>query len=76
MMSTEVLLRPGDRFWLYSNGLVEWMKLAGEQSGKLQLFSAIHDGSRQALGESASRVVRGLESAPSDQGPQDAISLV
>jgi sigma-B regulation protein RsbU (phosphoserine phosphatase) len=72
----EVRLRPGDRFWLYSDGLVEAMNPAGEQFGKPQLFAAIEDSGQEALTESIRRVVRGVELWTSDPGPQDDISLV
>jgi serine phosphatase RsbU (regulator of sigma subunit) len=72
----EVHLDPGNRFWLYSDGLVEAMNPAGEQFGKPQLFEAIEDSRREALTDSVRQVVRGVELWTGDQGPQDDISLV
>src|SRR5204863_6180195 len=37
----EIRLRPGDRFWLYSDGLQEAMSPAGEQFGKVRLITAL-----------------------------------
>jgi len=72
----EVRLRPGDRFWLYSDGLLEAMDPAGEQFGKGRLFTELHAASADALSGAVRKVLRGVESWAGEKGPQDDISLV
>jgi sigma-B regulation protein RsbU (phosphoserine phosphatase) len=72
----EVRLRPGDRFWLYSDGLLEAMNPAGEQFGKGRLFTELHAASADALSGAVRKVLRRVESWAGEQGPQDDISLV
>jgi phosphoserine phosphatase RsbU/P len=72
----EVRLRPGDRFWLYSDGLLEAMNPAGEQFGKGRLFTELHAASADALSGAVRKVLRGVESWAGEKGPQDDISLV
>jgi sigma-B regulation protein RsbU (phosphoserine phosphatase) len=72
----EVRLRPGDRFWLYSDGLLEAMDPAGEQFGKGRLFTELHAASADALSGAVRKVLRRVESWAAEQGPQDDISLV
>src|SRR5215471_6661653 len=72
----EVRLRPGDRFWLYSDGLPEAMNPAGEQFGKGRLFSELHAVSADALSGAVRKVLRGVENWAGEKGPQDDISLV
>jgi phosphoserine phosphatase RsbU/P len=72
----EVVLRPGDRFWLYSDGLVEAMNPAGEQWGKGRLLSAFQAVDSEALSDTVRRLLREVETWTGDRGPQDDISLV
>jgi sigma-B regulation protein RsbU (phosphoserine phosphatase) len=72
----EVRLRPGDRFWLYSDGLLEAMNPAGEQLGKGRLFTELHAASADALSEAVRKVLQRVESWAGEKGPQDDISLV
>jgi sigma-B regulation protein RsbU (phosphoserine phosphatase) len=71
-----VVLKPGDRFWLYSDGLPEAMNTAGEQWGKGRLLAAIVAAQSEALNDTLLRVVRDVETWTGDRGPQDDISLV
>jgi sigma-B regulation protein RsbU (phosphoserine phosphatase) len=72
----EVRLRPGDRFWLYSDGLLEAMNPAGEQFGKERLFAELHGASADALSGAVRKVLGAVESWAGEKGPQDDISLV
>ena len=72
----EVRLRPGDRFWLYSDGLQEAMNPAGEQFGKGRLLAELHGASGDALSDAVRRVLRKVENWAGERGPQDDISLV
>jgi phosphoserine phosphatase RsbU/P len=73
---TEVRLRPGDRFWLYSDGLLEAMNAADEQFGKERLLAAMQPRLPEALSDAIRRVLRNVESWTGDRGQQDDISLV
>ena len=73
---TEVFLRPGDRFWLYSDGLPEAMDPAGKQLGIEELHSELRACSSEALGDAVRWVLRAVESWAGEGGPQDDISLV
>jgi len=72
----EVVLQPGDRFWLYSDGLLEAMNSAGEQFGKDRFLSVVQDGASQSLNDSVQKALREVETWTGDCGPQDDISLV
>jgi phosphoserine phosphatase RsbU/P len=72
----EVALQPGDRFWLYSDGLVEAMNPAGEQFGKDRFLSALQAFGSRRLNDTMQRVLRDVETWTGDRGPQDDISLV
>jgi sigma-B regulation protein RsbU (phosphoserine phosphatase) len=72
----EVRLQPGDRFWLYSDGLPEAMNPAGDQFGKEQLFAAIQPPHPEPLTDTVRRVLSAVETWTGDQGPQDDISIV
>jgi serine phosphatase RsbU (regulator of sigma subunit) len=71
-----VRLRPGDRFWLYSDGLLEAMNPVGEQFGKGRPFTELHASSADAPSGAVRKVLRRVESWPGEKGPQDDISLV
>ncbi len=72
----EVRLRSGDRFWLYSDGLLEAMNPAGEQFGKGRLITELHAASADALSGAVRKVLQKVESWAGEKGPQDDISLV
>ena len=72
----EVFLRPGDRFWLYSDGLPEAMDPAGKQLGIEELHSELCACLPEALSDAVRRVLRAVESWAGEGGPQDDISLV
>jgi sigma-B regulation protein RsbU (phosphoserine phosphatase) len=73
---SEVLLRPGDRFWLYSDGLPEAISPTGKLLGTAQLLAEMRATSREALSDAVRRVLRSVETWAGDQGPQDDVSLV
>lgn len=72
----EVRLAQGDRFWLYSDGLVEAMNAAGDQFGGERLLAAIRPSPPELLTDSIRRVLRDVEAWTGEAGPQDDISLV
>ena len=72
----EVRLRPGDRFWLYSDGLQEAMNPAGEQFGKERLLASLQPNDSEVLSDAMRRVLRDVETWTGEPGPQDDISLV
>ena len=74
--SLAVDYQPGDRFWLYSDGLQEAMNPAGEQFGKGRLLAELHAASGDALSDAVGRVLRKVENWAGGRGPQDDISLV
>ena len=73
---TEVQLRPGDRFWLYSDGLLEAMNPADEQFGKDHLLAAMQPRPSEALTDAIRRVLSEVEIWTGNRGQQDDISLV
>jgi sigma-B regulation protein RsbU (phosphoserine phosphatase) len=72
----ELVLRSGDRFWLYSDGLPEAMTQTGEQFGTERLLAEFQACSSEALSDAVRRVLRAVESWAGESGPQDDISLV
>ena len=72
----EVHLRPGDRFWLYSDGLLEAMNPADEQFGKERLLAAIQLSPSEALSDTIRSVLHAVEIWTGERGQQDDISLV
>jgi phosphoserine phosphatase RsbU/P len=72
----EVALRPGDQFWLFSDGLVEAMNPAGDQFGKERFLDALGAVGSQSLNDTVQRVLRDVETWTGDRGPQDDISLL
>lgn len=72
----EVVFQAGDRFWLYSDGLVEAMNAAGEQFGKGRMLTALQAVGSDSLTDTVRRVLREVETWTGDRGPQDDISLI
>jgi PAS domain S-box-containing protein len=72
----ELALRPGDRFWLYSDGLPDAMNPTGEQFGTGRLLEEFQACSSESLSDAVGRVLRAVETWAGESGPQDDISLV
>jgi PAS domain S-box-containing protein len=72
----EVVLQPGDRFWLYSDGLPEAMNPMGEQFGMRRFLNAIQSVYSEPLNDTVGRALRDVETRAGDPGPQDDISVV
>jgi PAS domain S-box-containing protein len=72
----EIVLRPGDRFWLYSDGLLEAMDPREEQWGQERLLAALQAANAEPLTDTVRRVLREVESWAGARGPHDDISLV
>jgi phosphoserine phosphatase RsbU/P len=69
-------LQPGNRFWLFSDGLLEAMNPEGEQFGNARLIAELQGASADALNDGVRRVLRNVENWVGEQGPHDDISLV
>ncbi|HKB04924.1 MAG TPA: PP2C family protein-serine/threonine phosphatase, partial [Gemmataceae bacterium] len=72
----ELALGPGDRFWLYSDGLPEVMNPTGEQFGTERLLVEFQACCSESLSNAVRRVLRAVETWAGERGPQDDISLV
>jgi PAS domain S-box-containing protein len=72
----DVRLRPGERLWLYSDGLVEAMNPAGQQFGLGRLVAELRAASAGALSDGLRTVLRAVENWAGETGPQDDISLI
>jgi sigma-B regulation protein RsbU (phosphoserine phosphatase) len=71
-----VRLRPGDRLWVYSDGLLEAMSPAGEAFGQARLTAAFRAAERVPLADAVRQVVGEAEAWAGPGGPQDDVSVV
>ena len=71
-----VCLRPGDRLYLYSDGIPEAMNAAGEQFGNLRLLHGIAQRRGEPLQQSASSLLAEVLSWQGSEKTQDDISIV
>jgi sigma-B regulation protein RsbU (phosphoserine phosphatase) len=71
-----VELCPGDRLWLYSDGLVEAMNKDGDQFGQARLERELRTASTVPVGDGVERLLRVVENWAGPNGPQDDISLI
>ena len=74
--AAEVRLRPGDRLWVYSDGLPEAMAPDGEAFGEDRLTAAFRAASRVPLADAVRGVLGGVEGWVGPGGPQDDVSVV
>ena len=73
--SAEVRLRPGDRLWVYSDGLPEAMSPAGEPFGPARLSAAFRIAGVR-LSDAVRAVLGAVEGWAGPGGPQDDVSVV
>jgi sigma-B regulation protein RsbU (phosphoserine phosphatase) len=71
-----VLLRAGDRLYLYSDGVTEAMDPAGQQFGDARLLEAIGQVRSEPLQEGVATLVREIGRWHGSDRPQDDISIV
>lgn len=71
-----VRLRPGDRLWVYSDGLPEAMAPGGEAFGEGRLTAAFRTAAGLPLEDAVRGVVAEAEGWAGPCGPQDDVSVV
>ena len=71
-----VTLKPGDRIYLYSDGVTEAFDSQGEQFGTQQLIAVLMETRDRDLSESLEEVLRRLETWRGSPCPLDDVSLV
>ena len=71
-----VQLNPGDRLWLYSDGLVEAMNDHGDQFGKDRLYAELQATDAISVRDGVEHLLRCVEDWTGTGGPQDDISLI
>lgn len=73
--AAEVRLRPGDRLWVYSDGLPEAMNPGGEAFGERRLCAAFRAGGA-VLSDAVRAALAAVEKWAGPGGPQDDMSVV
>jgi sigma-B regulation protein RsbU (phosphoserine phosphatase) len=71
-----VHLGPGDRLYLYSDGVPDAMNPSGERFGDARLMEAISRGRAEPLQEGIASLLAGIMRWSGSEKPQDDISLV
>lgn len=71
-----VQLAPGDRLYLYSDGVPEAMNIDGEEFGVGRLLEAITAGRSETLHESVARIETDVANWHGKEKPQDDISVL
>lgn len=71
-----IQLRPGDRLWVYSDGLLEAMDDAGCQFGKERLDAELVTIHTASINEGVNQLLDTVENWAATTGPQDDISLI
>ncbi|MFI5396998.1 MAG: PP2C family protein-serine/threonine phosphatase [Candidatus Binatia bacterium] len=72
----ELVLRPGDRLFLYTDGLVEFENLSGNTYGEPQLHEQVKLTQRQPLEEACDHIVASLQRFGEGCSLQDDVTLV
>jgi sigma-B regulation protein RsbU (phosphoserine phosphatase) len=71
-----VLLKPGDRLALYSDGLIGVRNADGEHFGTRRLLAALDEGRRLPLGDTLGGLIRAVEGWRGDVPRQDDLSVL
>jgi sigma-B regulation protein RsbU (phosphoserine phosphatase) len=71
-----VTLRPGDRLYIYSDGVPEAMNTAGVQFGTKRMMAALSESRGQTLTESLAGLWNGVEAWCAGAGLHDDVSLL
>tara|TARA_R110002111_G_scaffold1162_2_gene8209 strand:+ start:161 stop:1390 length:1230 start_codon:yes stop_codon:yes gene_type:complete len=71
-----VSLNPGDRLWLYSDGLIEAMNGEGVLYGKDRLDAELQAANTMSVCEGVEYLMKIVEDWAGQSGPQDDISLI
>jgi len=71
-----VRLGPGDRLYLYSDGVPEAMAAGGQQFGNARLLESIGQGRAESLQESVGSLMGALTRWHGSERPQDDISIL
>lgn len=71
-----VQLAPGDRLYLYSDGVPEAMNTDGEEFSVARLVKAISEGRSESLLESVARIETAIANWHGEESPHDDISVL
>lgn len=71
----EVLLQPGDRLYLYSDGITEYTAPSGEMYGRQRLMDFLCRQQQVSLDEVSSSFIKTLKNFGEEHPPDDDISL-
>ena len=71
-----VQLAPGDRLYLYSDGILEALNTEGEQFSVDRLLEAISEGRTETLSESVARIETEIARWHGQESPRDDISIL
>ena len=72
----EITLQPGDRIWLYSDGVPEAMNPDIEEFGDERLLKSIVQHQSQSLEDSVTALMRDTETWCGEPGPRDDVSIL
>ena len=71
-----IALRPGDRLYFFSDGILEQLSPSNDQFGNERLFDALRDGRAGQLDESVDRVIDRLSTWAQRDNFDDDLSLL
>lgn len=72
----KVMLQPGDRIYLYSDGVPEAMDVDSKQFDTRQMLEILELGKTQSLDESVALLLRSVERWCATNGPKDDVSIL